>query len=58
MNRLSATITHLTRNIKLEVTMEDESQDAFLMEAMSPVYEKCGSIRGMSHSMNCTLIGQ
>lgn len=50
MYRPFEAITYLTRHKKLEITMEDESPDAFLIEAMSPVYEKCGSIKDGPHS--------
>lgn len=34
------------RETKLNITMDDEDPDSFLLQAMSPLYEKCANVTG------------
>ena len=34
------------RNTKLNIIMDDEDPDSFILQAMSPLYEKCAKVTG------------
>lgn len=36
------------RDTKLNITMDDEDPDNSLLQAMSPLYDKCAKVTGMS----------
>ena len=57
LEKFSKEIETVSRDTKFNVTMEDSHPNAFLIEAISPIYEKCGKLKGLhSHHVRLALL--
>ncbi|KAM0805279.1 hypothetical protein BDR22DRAFT_969026 [Usnea florida] len=57
LDQFSAKVREISRDTKLNIMMDDEDPDSYLLKAMSPLYHKCAKVTGKNlHTQRCTLL--